>query len=242
MPGQIGHMVVGQLIKTLASVGQFVFPIAFIAGAIASFLGRRKREGLVRTIVSESSGSSLRGLSWQDFELLVGEAFRMNGYSVVENGGGGADGGVDLILKKGKETFFVQCKQWRALKVSVNIVRELFGVMSAQGATGGIVVTSGIFTEDAQLFAKGRNIELIDGSELTRMIEKVKMARSSSSGVETPESSRFVNKTSARSVTPACPKCGASMVKRIAKQGTNAGGYFWGCSAFPKCRGIRNFD
>lgn len=37
---------------------------------------------------------------------------------------------------------------------------------------------------------------------------------------------------------PACPKCSASMVRRQAKAGANAGQEFWGCSAFPKCRTI----
>lgn len=40
--------------------------------------------------------------------------------------------------------------------------------------------------------------------------------------------------------SPSCPNCGSSMVKRQAKKGANAGGYFWGCSSFPKCRGVRN--
>lgn len=35
-----------------------------------------------------------------------------------------------------------------------------------------------------------------------------------------------------------CPKCGAPMVKRVATKGQNAGREFWGCSMFPKCRGI----
>ena len=33
--------------------------------------------------------------------MLVGEGFRLQGYQVVETGGGGADGGVDLVLKAG---------------------------------------------------------------------------------------------------------------------------------------------
>lgn len=33
-----------------------------------------------------------------------------------------------------------------------------------------------------------------------------------------------------------CPKCGAELVKRVAKKGKNAGQRFWGCSNFPKCR------
>lgn len=38
--------------------------------------------------------------------------------------------------------------------------------------------------------------------------------------------------------SPSCPKCGADMVKRTAKSGANAGGEFWGCSNYPRCRGI----
>ena len=38
---------------------------------------------------------------------------------------------------------------------------------------------------------------------------------------------------------PACPKCGAPMVLRTATKGDNKGGQFYGCSQFPKCRGIR---
>lgn len=242
VPGQIGHMVVGQVVEMMAGVGQYLLPLLFIAGAIASFLGRRKREGLVHTVGNDSSGNALRRLSWHDFELYVGEAFRMMGYSVVETGGGGADGGIDLVLKKGGEVFLVQCKQWRAYKVSVNIVRELFGVMAAQGATGGFVVTSGIFTADAQSFARGRNIELIDGSELTLMIDRAKLARSIRKQAEIPPSCSLVAEPDVIATSPSCPICGGAMVKRTARHGANAGGTFWGCSAFPKCRGVRNFS
>jgi len=38
---------------------------------------------------------------------------------------------------------------------------------------------------------------------------------------------------------PSCPKCAAPMVRRQAKSGNNAGREFWGCSTFPKCRGVK---
>lgn len=38
---------------------------------------------------------------------------------------------------------------------------------------------------------------------------------------------------------PDCPKCGQPMVRRTARRGANAGGEFWGCSEFPRCRGIK---
>jgi ATP-dependent DNA helicase RecQ len=37
---------------------------------------------------------------------------------------------------------------------------------------------------------------------------------------------------------PACPICGAPMVLKVARSGANAGGKFWGCSKYPKCKGI----
>ena len=37
---------------------------------------------------------------------------------------------------------------------------------------------------------------------------------------------------------PDCPKCGRPMVRRTARRGANAGSEFWGCSEFPRCRGI----
>ncbi len=39
-----------------------------------------------------------------------------------------------------------------------------------------------------------------------------------------------------------CPKCGSEMLLRETKKGDNAGKQFWGCSAFPKCRTIRNIN
>lgn len=242
-PGQMGQMIVGQMTKALAFYGQFIVPLLLLAGAAVSFFGRRKREGLFRDVAGDRSGRALRDLSWRDFELLVGEAFRLRGFSVAETGGGGADGGVDLRLKKGGELFLVQCKQWRADKVSVNVVRELLGVMVSQGATGGFVVTSGVFTEDACSFAEGRNIELIDGTALNAMIQKVRATRLA--GVSATDASSRVEPhlpTPARVMEPTCPRCGSAMVQRIGRHGSKAGRAFWGCSDFPRCRGVRAID
>lgn len=43
-------------------------------------------------------------------------------------------------------------------------------------------------------------------------------------------------------ISPSCPKCGAPMLRRKAKSGSNAGQEFWGCSAFPKCRAVVNIS
>lgn len=41
---------------------------------------------------------------------------------------------------------------------------------------------------------------------------------------------------------PACPRCGAIMVRRAVKKGPNAGQAFWGCSQYPRCRGMQHLD
>ncbi len=41
---------------------------------------------------------------------------------------------------------------------------------------------------------------------------------------------------------PSCPICGAPMILRTAQKGDNKGGIFYGCSKFPKCRGIRQVN
>jgi len=191
-----------------------------------------KRIGLAGSVTSSPSADALHGMSWREFEMLVSEAFRLQGYGVQEQGGAQADGGVDLVARKGTETFLVQCKQWKALRVGVDVVRQLYGVMAAQGAAGGFVVSSGRFTDDAIAFAAGRNLRLIDGPKLFGLLQQARVSlamRANAAGASSP----------APAAAPSCPVCNAAMVRRTARKGTNAGSEFWGCSTFPKCRGTR---
>lgn len=48
--------------------------------------------------------------------------------------------------------------------------------------------------------------------------------------------------TASLTQTPACPRCNGEMIKRVAKKGLNQGQTFFGCSQFPKCRGVVNID
>lgn len=228
--GQLGQFAADTLKKTLASIGQYVVPVLCLIGAIVSALRRRARARLIENVVNGDGSTGLTNMTWKEFEQLVGEAFRLRGYSVIENGGGGADGGIDLILKKGGEKFIVQCKQWRALKVGVTVVRELYGLMAAGGATGGFVVTCGRFTEEARAFSSGRNVTLVDGSELEKLIREA-------SGRAKPIQTTPVKKTTVSTADPQCPTCGSAMVERTAKRGAGAGNRFWGCVAYPSWKG-----
>lgn len=238
--GQLGQAMSQQLIRTLATFGQYVIPAGFLFGAVISAVGRAKRKRLLKTTAEATAQNAAKSLSWQAFEMLVGEAFRSEGYAVRETQAG-PDGGVDLELTKDGELSLVQCKQWRATKVGVSTVRELFGVMAARGAVAAFVVTTGVFTKEAQRFAEGRNITLIDGQTLDVMIRNSGDKRPTN-GPQPAAASSAENKPALRTdAVPNCPKCGGAMVKRLARKGPNAGQEFWGCSDFPQCRGTLPF-
>lgn len=242
---QVGAMVTQQLWRTLASLGQYILPLICLAGAAASAWRRKQRRQLVANVTDARSADVLDGMSWRQFEQLVGEGFRMQGYRVAETGGGGADGGVDLVLAKGDEKFVVQCKQWRAVKVGVDVVRELYGVMAARGATGGFVVTSGTFTDDAAAFAEGRNVQLINGPQLRALFQAARSGSPHASVLPAraaAEVSSDDRATSSVPTAPNCPLCSKRMVMRTAKRGAYAGAEFWGCSGYPPCRGTRPAD
>jgi restriction system protein len=222
----------------LASIGQYLLPFICLAGAAVSAWRRHQRKTLADNVSAAKSADVLEGMSWREFELLVGEGFRRKGFQVEELGGAGADGGVDLVLRKGGEKYLVQCKQWRAYKVTVQVVRELYGVMAASGAAGGFVVTSGRFTADAREFAEGRNVELMDGTALFDLIRSVRgMVRDVPSRGAEGKARVEPEVISNASGAPACPRCAGQMVRRTAKKGANGGESFWGCGAFPRCRG-----
>lgn len=245
-------LLIQSALRSMATLGQFLLPLIFIGGAIASVAGRRKRRGLLNA-ASAPGGSALRDISWREFELLVGETLRRQGFTVQETGGDGPDGGVDLIARKAGEKYLVQCKHWRSQQVGVPVVRELYGAMAALGAVGGFIVTSGTFSKPAREFAHGRNLQLVDGTLLKQWTATAQQAAPPSRAEKAekpvepafaPEKSRSpaVQKTPsapAQPEAPACPHCRKQMVIKVARTGPNAGGNFWGCADYPKCRGIR---
>ena len=220
------------------TVGLFAWPLAgilLLPAAISALSSARKRKLLDR----QRGIETIRALSWKGFEELLGEAYRRQGFSVTENRHGGADGGIDLTIRRGGEVYLVQCKQWRAQKVGVKIVREMLGLVTAHGATGAIVATSGRFTPDAEKFASGAVVELVGGPELVEIISAVQPRRAPSPTTSVTEALGPVPRPG---TTPAkaCPKCGGAMVLREAKRGAHAGDKFMGCANYPRCHYIEN--
>ena len=149
--------------QMLAQVAAGLRPIApiWLGLCLIAAAGSAMRSFFVSRKLDRQRGvDDIRALSWRQFESIVGEAFRRQGYSVLENAVDGADGGIDLSLRRDGEQFVVQCKQWKQRTVGVKPVRELAGVIAGTDAVRGFFVTSGTYTEEARRFAKSVGINL----------------------------------------------------------------------------------
>ena len=111
----------------------------------------------------------LKGLSSVGFEEAVGSLFAKRGWTVHVTPTSG-DGGIDLVILRGKQRVAVQCKLYNQ-KVGASIVREFYGSFVGR-YNYGILVTTATFTVPAQQWArsKGRELFLVDGGLLTKLM------------------------------------------------------------------------
>ena len=107
-----------------------------------------------------------------EFEDYISNLFRGLGFE-VEATNYSNDGGVDLVATYNQPIFagkyIIQCKNWIS-PVGQPEVRDLYGVVMDQRANKGILITPSDYTQQAYEFAKGKNIELINGSILRALV------------------------------------------------------------------------
>ena len=100
-----------------------------------------------------------RCLSPRRFEELIAELLRRDGFA-VELTPVTHDGGYDILAVRhdqfaGKHTYLVECKRYAdARPVRIDVVRSLLGVVHAEHATKGVLVTTSRFTSDAKQHAE----------------------------------------------------------------------------------------
>lgn len=239
-------MVLPHIYFMLSTIGQFLLPLIFCLG-----VGFSLKTSMQKAKSSNSSSSIadrvpnawslelIKDIEWRNFEKLCARYFQEKGYEVEETGAG-QDGGVDLYLfkplKSGRFTHdnnpfcVVQCKSWLTKQVGVRTIRELYGVMAAEDIELGVVVASGYFTEDAKIFAEGKQLQLISGAELLKLITALPLDAQNTLLKET---------TAGDYKTPSCPTCDIKLVKRTSNKINASGLPFWGCRNFPRCRHIQ---
>ena len=116
---------------------------------------------------------SISNLDGHEFEDLIERLIIKMGF-ITQERKKSADGGIDILaineqpLYKGK--YIIQCKRY-SKPVGVSKVRDLYGVVTSERANKGILITNSSFTNATKDFAKEKPIELIDGKELSNLLD-----------------------------------------------------------------------
>jgi hypothetical protein len=157
-------LVAANVIGTMLAAG-------FLVTWIAVLVQQSRRRNLLEWT------TDLRRLDAVEFEWLVGELLRREGWQVEEKGRHGQpDGGIDLVLVRGRDRALVQCKRWTSWQVGVDDVRAFAGTLSREGmrASAGMLVTLSDFTPQARLEGKQPGMTLVDGVDLYARVDKVR--------------------------------------------------------------------
>ena len=184
-------------------------------------------------LAARSDALDLESLRADQIELLLGEIFRRQGYTVELSAALGADGRSDLTLRRDGESIPVQSSDWKTARITEREVREFYGVMAGTAAPRGILVTTGSFSREALHLAGEKSIELIDRAGLAQRIAAVRRPDENFYDVRS-----WIDDFTAcaRIFDPECPCCTQAMVIRHNRIG---GESYWGCTTYPRCAGKR---
>ena len=112
---------------------------------------------------------ALRAMSWGDFSNALEDAFRRDGYTVSRLAGVGAD----FELTKAGRTTLVACKRWKVARAGVEPLRELHEAKRARDAHECLYVATGEITDGARKFATEKNVRIVHGAELAKLLPRV---------------------------------------------------------------------
>lgn len=160
------------LMMTLFKIGgmglvMILFTVVIGFGAI--YLSGESLSEIFRKRINVTSLEELVRLNPYQFEKVVGDYYRECGY-VVHQTKRTNDGGKDLVMYKGGQTYFVECKKYsKNNSIGRPLVQKLVGACHPVGAKP-IFVTTSTFTAGAIREAKRSGVELIDGKTFIKMI------------------------------------------------------------------------
>jgi len=115
---------------------------------------------------------NLMELTPGEFEMLITNLFAKMGLETRQTQAS-RDGGVDCVAFDLRPIFggkvVIQAKRYKNT-VGVSAVRDLFGTLQNEGANRGILITTSGYGKASHEFAKGKPLELIDGSGLLYLL------------------------------------------------------------------------
>lgn len=131
-----------------------------------------KKNHYYEAIHLETLVSDLEKMEPDAFKYFIRDVFRYEGYDAKMTPNNTKDLGADIIAKKGKEVIAIQVKhrnheEWF---VDNDAVQKVVASRAVYKANHSMVVTNGIFTENALAQALPNHTLMIDGKQLEHMV------------------------------------------------------------------------
>lgn len=175
----------------------------------------------------------LKAMHPKDFEDFIKLLFELKWYKVIYKSFwkkyfwswfARKDWWIDLIALKDGNKSYIQIKKYITNMVSVNDVRSFYGAIVSKIKSWDkvIFITTSVFSEDAEKFAKENNILIVTHKELVEEIKSIQNKQAINDFLS--KMSYYSNKYNQNIRT--CPKCWAPLKWR--KEG------FYGCQNYIK--------
>ncbi len=133
--------------------------------AVAIYIAWKQLRGTSPINVEERL-AALRAMPWENFGLIVSEAYRRRGYEVEAS----ESGSFDFTLRKNGQATLVQCRRWKVNQVGIKPVRELHEALNRHDAFNCVCISTGEFSDSAREFAAGKPITLLTGTALVQLV------------------------------------------------------------------------
>lgn len=220
------------LTRLTGDVASWIAPLLLVLFVLVALLKILAVRNLRHQAGSVDIGT-IRKLGWNEFSALVSESFERKGYAVRES----EARRIDFVLTREGKKFIVDCKHWKAPKLRRSDVESFFSVMAAVESQGGFMITTGVFDTDAEDYARGKNITLLDQGGLRNLLSVLDASTTRGAKQRYEERKYSEEVTGIREIE--CPKCGRSMVRKEQRRGDDLVNAYYVCSNYPGCKGMR---
>lgn len=154
----------------LFGITELVYPpVAFFIAlpflVLAAFIAYQQFRGTA-TVDVDGRLAALRAMSWENFSLVVTEAYRRQGYGVTD----AQDPAYDFELTKGGRRTLLSCRRWKVNSVGIAPLRALSEAVRRYEAYNAICVAAGDFSVTAREYAATQPITLLTGRELVALV------------------------------------------------------------------------
>lgn len=168
LPYQAWHSTLNPTLQFLVSSGIFTVGASIVIFGGFYFLVGRFNHRVKRKTLKE-----LQRMNPFEFEQYVSRVLQANGYRRVKVSSKTNDGGKDIVCydRFGRKCV-VEVKRYADHNlIGRPLIQKLHSCMIHERATRAIFVTTSDFNQNAVQYAKGKNIDLINGKQFVNMIK-----------------------------------------------------------------------